>query len=246
MPNSNDKYYDTLIKDELNSTFWNSYLEFDEKIADRLVHIAKKMYKSLHLNAKIHDIILIGSIANYNWHSESDLDIHIILNYADISYDEELVSLYLDLNRKEWNSQHNIKILNFLVELSFNDVSDYINSAGQYSLLNKKWNFKPTNPKDLSDATVEESKEIYDTIVSSIDDLEMNYKNETYNEFKIYQRAKKIWKVIKRLRGDFLEDEGEYGPKNITFKRLRQAGYLDIITKIKTNVQDDILSVYTD
>ena len=246
MSNKNDKYYDTLIKDTLHPTFWNENLEFDEDVADRLVIIAKKMYKSLHLDVEIKDIILIGSIANYNWHEESDLDVHVILDYADISYDEELVSMYLDLNRKEWNAQHNIKILDFPVELSFNDISDHINSAGQYSLLNKKWNKKPTKPSELSEDTIEESKKLYDTIATAIDDLEENYKKNKFSDFKIYERAKKIWKIIKRLREDFLEDEGEYGPKNITFKRLRQTGYLDIITKIKTEVQDNILSVYTD
>jgi len=245
MANIDDKYYNALIKDTLNPTFWNNDMEFDEEIATRLVYIAKKMYKSLHLSADIHDIILIGSIANYNWHEDSDLDIHIILNFADISYDEELVSLYLELNRKEWNAQHNIEILDFPVELSFNDISDHINSAGQYSLLNKKWNKKPNKLDELSDETVEESKELYDTITKAIDDLKEKYDSNKYDDFTIYKRAKKIWKIIKRLRSDFLEDEGEYGPKNITFKRLRQNGYLDTITTIKTEAQDNILSVYS-
>jgi len=244
MLNDDKKYYKNLIKNSLYPKFWNDDLKFDEEVANKLIYIAKKMYKKLNLNAEIKDIILIGSIANYNWHEKSDLDVHIILNYEDISYDEDLVSMYLDLVRKEWNAQHSIKIEGVPLELSFNDEEDHINSAGQYSLLNNKWNKIPVKPEKLPEETIDESIELYNIITNAIDDLLDNYKNKKFSEFKIYERAKQIWKIIKRLRKDFLEDEGEYGPKNITFKRLRQEGYLDKITKLKTKVQDKILSTY--
>lgn len=242
MPNK-DNFYSGLIKKNLHPLFWNSKLEFNDEVSNQLILIATKFYESLKLNVQIKDIILIGSVANYNWHSESDLDAHIVLDYTDISSDKTLVDNYLELERKEWNNLHDINIVEYPVELSFNDVNDTINSAGKYSLLNGKW-LKIPEIENITQHTIDESKNIVTVLSKSIIELETKYKNNEVTSHDAYRQSKRIWKIIKKLRGDFLKIDGEYGPKNLAFKQLRQEGYLDTITNIKTDAHDDIFSIY--
>ena len=239
-----DEYYRKLIKKNLQPLFWDKHQKFNEDIRDQLVLIAEKFYESLDLNAPIRDIYLVGSLANYNWTLSSDLDVHIILRYEDISPDRDLVEKYLELERKEWNNMHEIDVLGFEVEVSFNDINDVINSAAIYSLLNRKWVKKPIR-KPITASVAEESQDIVDMIERAIDNLLDKYENENISELKTYQRAKQIWKVIKKLRSDYLEEEGEFGPKNLAFKKLRYDGYLDKIVDLKTETHDEILSIHT-
>ncbi|MFN7093959.1 MAG: hypothetical protein ACK4M7_01210, partial [Burkholderiales bacterium] len=44
---------------------------------------------------------LTGSLANYNYSDESDLDVHILMDYSQIADDQELVRDYL--NKKNSN-----------------------------------------------------------------------------------------------------------------------------------------------
>lgn len=243
MPNKED-FYTNLIKKNLHPLFWNSNLEFNEEVADRLVVVATKFYESLELEAPIKDIVLIGSITNYNWHTLSDLDTHIVLDYTDISDDKDLVENYLDLERKKWNTEHFITVAEYPIEVSFNDVDDEVNSAGKYSLLNKEW-IKIPERESLTKSTVDESKEIVRIISKSIDEVEEKFNNDEIDAHQTYRRTKHIWDVIRKLRNNFLEDEGEYGPKNLAFKQLRNENYIDRVTDLKTRMHDTILTLHT-
>ena len=44
----------------------------------------------------IHDIILTGSLANYNWSNFSDVDLHIVIDFEDSEYDSELLKEFFD------------------------------------------------------------------------------------------------------------------------------------------------------
>ncbi|MFV2016435.1 MAG: hypothetical protein ACC656_13470, partial [Candidatus Heimdallarchaeota archaeon] len=77
------------------------------------------------------------------------------------------------------------------------------------------------------------------------DDLSQKYEDDKISDLKTYQQAKKIWKIIKKLRSDFLEEEGEFGPKNLTFKRLRNENYLEKLSNLKTTAHDNIFSIYS-
>lgn len=239
----NEDFYSNLIKKNLHPLFWNSNLKFNEEVANRLVVIAEKFYSSLELEAPIKDIVLIGSIANYNWHTLSDLDAHIVLDYTDISEDKDLAENYLDLERKKWNTEHFITIVEYPVELSFNDLEDEVNSAGKYSLLNKEW-IKIPEREHLTKNVIDESKDIVRVISNSIDEVEEKFNSDEIDPHQTYRRTKQIWNVIKKLRNNFLEDEGEYGAKNLAFKHLRNEKYIDRVTELKTRMHDTILTLH--
>ena len=55
-----------------------------EDIRKRLIEIANNFIESLSIEFFIHDIVLTGSLSNYNWSSYSDVDLHILIDFDEI------------------------------------------------------------------------------------------------------------------------------------------------------------------
>ena len=64
-------------KDEMHLEFWDEKVLLPE-ISEALMQIAQSVVESMEISAEIKDIIVTGSIAGYNWHSLSDIDLHIV------------------------------------------------------------------------------------------------------------------------------------------------------------------------
>ena len=81
--------FDLSIKKELDQSIWD-----DEKlkplVRDRLLKIASDFVEYLEVldEDNIEDIRLTGSLANYNYTSYSDIDLHIIIDFKDVNEDE--------------------------------------------------------------------------------------------------------------------------------------------------------------
>ena len=71
----------------------------------------------MEINADVKDINITGSTASYNWHSGSDIDLHILLDFAEIDKNLELVKRMLDQSRINWNKTHDIFIRGHEVEI---------------------------------------------------------------------------------------------------------------------------------
>ena len=72
-----------MIKDKLNSNIWTRGKLSDE-ISERLLEIATDFYSSIQEGIPeapdIEDITFTGSLASYNYHSMSDIDLHILVD----------------------------------------------------------------------------------------------------------------------------------------------------------------------
>lgn len=227
------------IKDELNPKIWSDF-NLDVDIREDLLKIGEDFYHSTELKAEVVDIILCGSLCNYNWSEKySDYDLHIIINFKQINEDLELVEKLCDLSKKIWNQQHNIKIKGYDVEVAIQDRSDLRNSisggrmGGVYSLLKDKWIKKPEKVEFIPDEKLISEKA--KTIMLEIDDI-IESKNIDYEELR--SRIKIVWDKIKKLRERSLEEEGEYGIGNLVFKLLRRNNYLGKIMDLKKNAYD--------
>ena len=75
---------------ELNSTIWEDS-SLKDKVRDQLYRIALEFYLSLNIEAPMKDIIFTGSLANYNYTKHSDIDLHIMIDYADVDDNLDLV-----------------------------------------------------------------------------------------------------------------------------------------------------------
>lgn len=224
------------LKDELNPKVWS---DGDEKvnrsIREDLLEIAKDYFENLEINVKLQDIVLTGSLANFNWSEYSDFDLHLIFDFGEVNEDEELVRKFLDAVEKVWKLQHDITIEGYEVELYCQDSKQDHFSTGQYSLVKDKWLVKPSKEKFVPDEDLIKRKA--EQIMSSIEDLENDLEeNESYE--LISAKLKKVWKKIKDSRKAGLEREGEYSVENLVFKLLRRNGYIGKILDVKRKAYD--------
>ena len=231
-----------IVKDELNPVVWEDNKLKDE-VRERLLLIAEDFFDGLELGegVKFSDIILVGSMANFNWHRGSDFDVHIVIDFSQINDDLELVQEYLELQRKMWNSVHNIYMLGYPVELSTQGTHETIHSAGVYSILNNKWINHPKHV-DVPIESEDKATRIANRIAKQIEDISYEFNTGDSDPFETYQDAKLVWKKIKALRLG-LAKHGEFDPKNLAFKKLRTDGYLEKITKLKAQAYDKIFSL---
>ena len=97
------------VKTELNPKFWvkskSGTYKLKKQIKDRLLLIADDFYESLDIPwVDVEDVILTGSLSNYNWSQFSDVDLHVLLPYEEVDDNIDLVKEYLTSKKTVWNN----------------------------------------------------------------------------------------------------------------------------------------------
>jgi cell fate (sporulation/competence/biofilm development) regulator YlbF (YheA/YmcA/DUF963 family) len=187
-------------------------------------------------NLKFNDITLTGSMANYNYNDNSDLDVHIVIDYSQISENKEFVADFFKLKKQLWSELLPIQVKGHDVELYFQNKSEKHHSSGVYSLMNNKWINKPT--KKIINIDTPNIKLKAADFMNSIDDLESN-KNKK-NWLDKYEQLKE---KIKKYRQTGLDTGGEFSVENLVFKVLRNTGYLEKMVDLKNNYLQNELSL---
>jgi predicted nucleotidyltransferase len=223
------------LKDELCQKIWHGDV-IDKKIREDLLQLAHDYFDALELRGiKIKDIILTGSLSNYNWSKYSDFDLHILFDFEDINEDIELVRKYLDAFEKDWKWKHDIKIKGFDVEIYCQNSSDKHHSTGIFSLMDNRWILRPKRIDFEVDDKMIKKKSSY--FMSKIDNLYSLFKKgHGYRE--IGDDIKKLWKKIKSYRQSGLDKSGELSTENLVFKLLRRNGYIEKFVNLKSEVYD--------
>ena len=184
------------IKDELNPKIWTDF-EINSEVREDLLKIAQDFYGSTDLQADVDDIILTGSLSNYNWSEKySDYDLHILINFTQVNESVELVKKYADSVKKIWNDAHDIKIKGYEVEVYIQDVSEPHTSTGVFSLLNNKWKVKPERVEFEPDEDMIEEKG--KSVMMLVDDLEEEVDEDKYESF--LEKLQKVWDKVKNYR----------------------------------------------
>lgn len=228
------KYIDVDIlqqKDNLNSKIWNNENKLHFDVRKSMLYNAYEFIKFLKIkNLKIKDIILTGSLANYNWNEFSDIDIHILLDFNQISNNLDFVNEFFKTKKSLWNDKYPITIKGFDVELYVQNINEPHTSTGVYSILNNKWNSKPIKEMvTININNVREKTFNFINIIDSIDNIEDdNYKIKMINLLKN--------KIKKYRQAGLNSDLGVFSTENLVFKLLRNYGYLDKLTKYKDNI----------
>jgi hypothetical protein len=228
------------IKDELPSKVWDNF-KIKKEIREQLITIGQDFFDKTEIDAEVKDIVLCGSLCNYNWSEKySDFDLHIIVDFNDIDDNYTLVEQLCDYAKKVWNSQHDIKIKGYDVEVAIQDETDLSEAlkttrmGGVFSLINDKWIKRPEKVEFEPDEKL--IKEKAKSLMMKIDDIEEG-KDDSYNEFK--EKIDSAWKKIKDFRKSGLESEGgEFSVGNLVFKLLRRNGYVSKIMDLKREKYD--------
>jgi hypothetical protein len=240
------------LQDELNTKIWelpNERAMSDPKgqvetmvpkVRERLLQIAYEFIEFLGVDVVISDVVMTGSLANYNWSQYSDVDLHLIADFEQFS--EQELPLYEELFKLKktlFNDKHNIKIYGYDVELYVqNDVEAHF-SSGEYSVLFNEWKTKPKKEKVEIDTGLIKNKsehwmKIIDEVIDNSDDKSIESGMDSINKVK---------DKLKKYRTAGLEDGGEMSDENLVFKVLRRNGYIQKLFDFQNEYQDKKLSL---
>jgi predicted nucleotidyltransferase len=239
-------------QDELNPKIWylpnekymgdsdGQKMKMRPEVRERLLEIANQFLEFVGIDFIVDDIVLTGSLANYNWSKYSDFDIHIITNFN--QFPSNQIDLYKELfNLKKvlFNKAQDIRVFGYETELYIEDESESHFSTGVYSLLYDNWQNKPEkeNVKIDKETIKRKSKqwmEIIDGVLDNIEDEDVDTAKDLIEKYK---------EKLAKFRKCGLEKNGEYSSENLVFKILRRNGYLEKLRGATHKILDKKLSM---
>jgi hypothetical protein len=227
------------VRSELNQRIWEGDKEVRPGVKGALMDIVDEFLEGLDLDIDVKDIIVTGSIANYNWSSYSDIDLHILVNFSEVNENEAMVKRFFDSVRSNWNKLHNIKVKGHEVEIYVQEASEPHVSTGVYSLSDDRWIVKPKKVKPEIDRRTATKK--MKNIAREVDKLSSIFDSGNYEG--AFEMAERLKEKIKRMRRAGLERSGIYSPENLAFKMLRRSGDIEQLFSIYTQAYDQMYSL---
>ena len=203
------------------------------EVRERLVDIAQLFVDYLDLpDFEVDDVVLTGSLANFNYTPYSDFDLHVVTDYSKLQCDDVAEALY-NAKKTIWNDRHDITIHGYDVELYIEDTAQPPVSSGMFSILENQWIKKPemVDPRYDKTAVNRKAQNMIDVIQKTIRDA------ETPDQYKMA-----IDKVY-RMRQAGLDRAGEFSTENLAFKVLRNMGYIDRLRKGYDRFIDDQMTL---
>jgi len=203
------------------------------EIRKKLMQIAEVFVGYLEIPGfEVLDVVLAGSLANYNWTRHSDFDIHVVTRYADLQCDD-IAEAFYRAKKQIWNDQHDITIMGHEAELYVEDVNDPPVSAGVYSIQDNRWLSLPeySQPKIATGAV---NHKVQDLIV------QIKHAIKTADDPADIDRIRTKLRYMRRAG---LDSGGEFSVENLSFKVLRNLGYIDKLNKAYLAQQDKDLSI---
>jgi len=227
------------IQPDLNQKIWDGDREVRPGAKGALMDIVDEFLEGLDMDLDIKDVVVTGSIANYNWSKFSDIDLHILVDFSEVNENKEMVKKFFDAVRSNWNKMHNILIKGHEVEIYVQDEHEPHISTGVYSLVNDRWLVKPKKVRPAIDRHTATKK--MKQMAREIGKLAALYDNREYQES--FDLATKIKDKLKRMRRSGLDRSGIYAPENLAFKMLRRSGDLEQLFGTYTQSYDKLHSV---
>ena len=117
------------VQKTLNPKVWENpddpkSSKMKDKVRKGLLKIAEKFIDELGEDVFVDDIVLTGSLSNFNWSEFSDFDLHIIINFEQFDEESDLYKENFNLKKQIFNEKHDIKIYGFDVELYAQDAEE--------------------------------------------------------------------------------------------------------------------------
>ena len=236
------------IKDSLCEDIFDKSDEgyiMKKEIREKLLEISDSFIEFTGVDFFIHDLILTGSLANYNWSEYSDVDLHVMVDMDELNDDKDInsdvlkdiVKEFFDAKKNNWNQTHNVKIKNFDVELYVQDINEEHVSSGVYSILNDEWVVEPSKKKENIDKdNILKKGEYFAKLIDGVVESSEDGKD-------VSDEIKSIKDKLKKFRKSGLESGGEFSYENLTFKLLRRNGYIGKLADLNVAIKDKKLSL---
>lgn len=221
------------LHDTLNPKLWDPDNKLDSEVSEKLHEIVDQFILELEENdipIRVLDAHLVGSNASFNYTDESDLDVHVVASFEDVTCDPTILNLLYNFFKKYFNDKYEISIHGVPVELYVEDVNAATISNGIYSLFNDEW-IKFPEPIEVPDIDITDDLEPYE---------------DRYDEIMEERDADKAEELISELyllRKNALATEGEYSVGNLVFKEFRKLGYLDGLKQLTIDERAKELSL---
>jgi hypothetical protein len=216
--------------DTLNPEVWKGR-ELRVDVRYKLLEIAKRFIEYLEVpNFKLEDVILRGSLVNYNYTQYSDFDLHIVTDFSTLDCD--ITEAFYLAKKKIWNDEHDITIKGHEVELYVEDRDAKNVSEGTYSVLDARWLRTPEyRQPDIDDRAVS----------AKARDL-MTQINRAVKQGSI-EDITRLQDKIRSMRQAGLDAGGEFSTENLAYKIIRNKKFLDKLYKTKNSKVDQELSL---
>lgn len=206
------------------------------KVKKALDRIAEEFINYLGEDVFVEDIVLTGSLANFNWSEFSDFDLHILVDLQQFDDEGPLYKELYNLKKQVFNDKHDIKIFGYDVELYAQDNEEPHFATGVYSVMNDEWVTKPKKLENEIDKTVLEKKiKNWTEKIDKVLDSEENKDN--------LKSIESLKEKLKNYRKAGLEKKGELSYENLVFKFLRRSGHIEKLFDSSNKAVDKELSV---
>lgn len=233
------------LKDILSKDIWvkqDGGYTMKPNVRERLLKIANDFIDFLDVDLVISDIIMSGSLANYNWSDYSDIDLHVVADFSQFNEIEKpLYEELFYLKKSIYNKKHDITIYGYEVELYVEDESQIneVKNIAKFSILDNEWIETPTQDDvSFSNETVKTKSKQWMNIIDKLID---NIKDEDFEDAKIL--IDKYNDKLRKYRTCGLQSGGEYSDENLVFKVLRRNGYLEKLRGLKDKLTDSALTL---
>ena len=213
----------------LNPRIWGRDEQLLPEVREKLLAIAADFQEFLGVeDLDVQDITISGSNAAYSYTKNSDIDLHLVVNMpADPVYQE-----LFNAKKYQYNDEHNIKIGGADVELYVQPADQAHHSQGIYSIKDSEWRQIPQRKRaQVDDACVRDKTADLDSRIHAA----VKSKN--------IETISTLWDKIKAMRKIGLEQHGEFGCENISFKMLRNSGCIRLLKDAMMAAQDRELSL---
>jgi predicted nucleotidyltransferase len=199
----------------------------------KLLKTALSFYQFLDLRRLIvSDIILTGSNAAFNYTPLSDVDVHLIVDFARTAC-PSLAENFFTTKKALWNQTYHISIHGLPVELYVENTAEPVTANGIFSILHNRWLRRPVaKPPQSDDTAVMQKARAY---ADEIDGLLAG--NPAPRE------VKELLDRLRTLRQNGLMDGGEFSVENLAFKMLRSQGFLQRLHDEIIRLRDRDLSL---
>jgi predicted nucleotidyltransferase len=234
-----DKYHTFDLQPDLNTKIWDDDEQLRPGVKAALEDIVEEFMISLDLDVEIKDIIITGSIANYNWSKYSDIDLHILVDFDEVNDNEVMVKRFFDSVRANWNKLHDIKVKNHEVEIYIQNEKESHVSTGVYSLHQNRWLTKPERHEPVINRGSAVQKA--DSLEREIEKVERRLEGgDIEGSLEV---ASALREKIKSMRQAGLAAAGIFSPENLAFKRIRRSGAIGRLHDTYTKAYDLSLSL---
>tara|TARA_R110001599_G_scaffold9320_1_gene46137 strand:- start:736 stop:1482 length:747 start_codon:yes stop_codon:yes gene_type:complete len=228
------------VQKELNPDIWlmdDEGYKMRPEIRDSLLNIVEDYEEFVDIDLDIEDVVLTGSLSNFNWSKFSDVDLHILIDFENPS--ESIEKKYLDSRRIIWNSLRDVNVKGFESEIYVQDSKEQHFASGMYSVMYNDWVVKPEEKEVILDShkILSKAKQWMDMI----DQIEDNMERGSIDE--LMRTIDDLRRRLKKYRGAGLANKGEYSYENLTFKFLRRNGYIGKLMGLKNKLIDKSLTL---